>query len=88
MGSSAELLLARGDSAPIRGDSALYPNMCRINHSLYFIDPITGVHTQTNKSYWSAKKAPLKTMHGCSNLKLLNSYLAELMSQYCTLPYS
>ena len=44
-----------------------------------FVDPITGVHTQTIESYWSAKKAPFKTMRGYSNLKLLKSYLAELM---------
>ncbi len=30
-GSSAESLLARSDSAPIRSDTALYPNKCRIN---------------------------------------------------------
>ena len=31
VGSSAELLLARSDSAPIRSDTAPYPNKCRIN---------------------------------------------------------
>ncbi len=56
MGSSAELLLARGDSTPIRGDSALYPNMCRINHSLCFINPITGVHTQRVQELLECKK--------------------------------
>ena len=49
-----------------------------VNHSLHFVDPVTGVHTQHVEGYWSRAKAKLKRMHGTSD-DLLPSYLDEYM---------
>ena len=49
-----------------------------VNHSLHFVDPVTGVHTQAIEAYWSSKKSVIKTMRGCRR-KLLQSYIAEFM---------
>ena len=49
-----------------------------VNHSLHFIDPVTGVHTQHVEGYWSGAKGKLKRMHGTSD-DLLLSYLDEYM---------
>ena len=46
----------------------------RVNHSLHFVDPATGVHTQNIKSYWSSAKKKLKDMKGC-HAHQLPSYL-------------
>ena len=48
------------------------------NHSLNFVDPVTGTHTQHVESYWCCAKSKLKKMHGTSD-KLLPSYLDEFM---------
>ncbi len=32
-----------------------------VNYSLHFVDPVTGVHTQAIKAYWSSKKSVIKT---------------------------
>ena len=45
------------------------------NHSLHFIDPITGVHMQ---SYWNRVKHKFKRMKGV-HLQQLSSYLDEFM---------
>ena len=50
----------------------------RVNHSLHFVDPATGVHTQNIKSYWSSAKKKLKDMKGC-HAHQLPSYLDEHM---------
>jgi len=46
-----------------------------VNHSLHFVDPIIGTHTQHIESYWSRAKAKLKRMHGTC----LPEYLDEFM---------
>ena len=49
-----------------------------VNHSLHFVEPTTGVHTQHIKSYWSQVKTKLKRMRGC-HAHQLPSYLDEYM---------
>ena len=49
-----------------------------VNHSLNFVDPVTGVHTQNIESYWSSAKKKLKAMKGCHRHQLA-SYLDEYM---------
>ena len=45
-----------------------------VNHSLHFVDPVTGVHTQNVESYWNRVKTKLKRMRGC-HAEQLPSYL-------------
>ena len=49
-----------------------------VNHSLHFIDPTTGVHTQHVESYWNRVKGKMKHMRGC-HAEQLPSYLDEFM---------
>ena len=49
-----------------------------VNHSLHFVEPNTGVHTQHIESYWSQVKTKLKQMRGC-HAHQLPSYLDEYM---------
>ena len=49
-----------------------------VNHSLNFVDPTTGVHTQHIESYWNRVKGKLKRMRGC-HADQLPSYLDEFM---------
>lgn len=49
-----------------------------VNHSVCFVDPHTGVHTQTIESYWGRHKARIKRMQGCKR-EFLHSYLQEFM---------
>ena len=49
-----------------------------VNHSLHFVDPVTGTHTQNIESYWSRTKKKLKQMKGCHKHQL-PSYLDEFM---------
>ena len=49
-----------------------------VNHSLHFVDPTTGVHTQHVESYWNRVKGKLKRMRGC-HADQLPSYLDEFM---------
>ncbi|KAI8478483.1 hypothetical protein Bbelb_437870 [Branchiostoma belcheri] len=60
---------------------ALLPNVAQhhtVNHSLHFVDPVTGIHTQHIEAYWSRKKEKLRRMHGCYGPDT-QSYLNELM---------
>ena len=50
----------------------------QVNHSVDFIDPQTGVHTQNIESYWNRVKTKLKRMKGCHRSQL-PSYLDEFM---------
>ena len=49
-----------------------------VNHSLHFVDRVTGVHTQNIESYWNNVKTKLKRMRGCHR-DHLESYLDEHM---------
>ena len=49
-----------------------------VNHSLHFVDPVSGVHTQNVESYWDRVKIKLKRMRGCHAHQLAN-YLNEFM---------
>lgn len=49
-----------------------------VNHSLHFVDPSTGVHTQNIESYWGRVKRKIKHMKGCHATEM-TSYLDEFM---------
>ena len=49
-----------------------------VNHSLNFVEPVTGVHTQHVESYWCRVKTKLKRMRGC-HAHQLPSYLDEFL---------
>ena len=49
-----------------------------VNHSLHFVDPVTGVHTWTVESYWNRVKTKLKRMKGVHGNQL-PSHLDEFM---------
>ena len=49
-----------------------------VNHSLHFVDPVTGVHTQNIESYWNRAKTKFKRMKGVHE-SMLPSYLDEFM---------
>ena len=49
-----------------------------VNHSLEFVNPVTGTHTQNIESYWNRVKGKLKRMKGC-HAHQLPSYLDEFM---------
>ena len=51
-----------------------------MNHSLNFVDPTTGVHTQHIESYWNRVKLRFKCMKGVDT-RQLPSYLDEFMSR-------
>ena len=60
---------------------AALPNVAShgmVNHSITFVDPTTGVHTQHIKSYWNRAKIKLKRMKGCHSHEI-PSYLDEFM---------
>ena len=46
-----------------------------VNHSVNFVDAITGVHTQTVESYWNKHKYMIKMMKGCRR-DMFNRYLS------------
>jgi len=49
-----------------------------VNHSKNFVDPDTGVHTQTVESYWGKTKLKFKSMKGVDG-EQLPSYLDDRM---------
>ena len=49
-----------------------------VNHSVNFVDPVTGVHTQAIKSYWAKAKNKFKAMKGVATPQLAE-YLDERM---------
>ena len=49
-----------------------------VNHSINFVDPVTGVHTQHVESYWNRIKTKLKRMKGC-HADHVTGYLDEFM---------
>ena len=60
---------------------AALPNVghhATVNHSVTFVDPGTGVHTQNIESYWNRAKVKLKRMRGC-HAHQLSGYLDEIL---------
>ena len=53
-------------------------NHLRVNHSVNFVDPITGAHTNNVENMWKKAKAKFKSMEGMNRL-MINSYLLEYM---------
>jgi len=49
-----------------------------VNHSVNFVNPETGVHTQAIESYWAKQKLRIKAMKGMPKDKL-SEYLVEFM---------
>ena len=49
-----------------------------VNHSVDFVDPVTGVHTQHVESYWNRVKTKLKRIRRC-HASQLSSYLDEFL---------
>ena len=49
-----------------------------VNHSLNFVDPVTGVHTQNVESYWNRVKTTFKRMKGVHQ-EMLTSHVDEFM---------
>lgn len=47
-----------------------------VYHSLHFVDPVTGVHTNNVEAFWSSVKKKFKMMNG-ANRQLTGSYLDE-----------
>ena len=50
----------------------------KINHSIEFVNPTTGVYTQNVESYWNRQKIKLKRMKGVV-FSEISSYLCEFI---------
>ena len=48
-----------------------------VNHSLNFVDPVTGAHTQNIESKWNQLKMKIKERRGVSDSDDLHYYLQE-----------
>ena len=56
-----------------------------VNHSVTFVDPTTGVHSQNVGSYWCRVKTKLKRMRGCHSLTSSPAvYMAVEIRQNCS----
>lgn len=53
-------------------------NHLTVNHSIHFVDPVTGANTQTVESTWNSAKRRNRKHHGTSR-KMLDSYLCEFL---------
>ena len=71
-------MFTRANGVPTdRYNPNLVYNM-RVNHSVNFVDPSTGVHTLSIESYWAKTKYKFKVMKGVRS-DTLPSYLDERM---------
>ena len=52
-------------------------NYQMVNHSINFVDPATGVHTQHAESNWCAAKEKFRKKKGNTNPNFLQEYLQE-----------
>ncbi|KAI4293546.1 hypothetical protein PAPHI01_2820, partial [Pancytospora philotis] len=52
------------------------------NHSLNFVNPVDGTHTQTIESYWAKQKDRIREMKGLQREKLAD-FLIEFMWRDC-----
>ena len=62
-----------------------FPNVSQhstVNHSISFINPIYGTHTQNIESYWNRVKNKFKRMKGVHE-DMLTSYLDKFMWREC-----
>ena len=50
-----------------------------VNHSLHFVDPVTGVTTNHVEAMWQRAKTKFKAQHGSTNREMIPDYLAEFM---------
>ena len=50
-----------------------------VNHTLHFVDPVTGIHTNGVEGMWQKSKSKFKSMYGPTNREMIPDYLAEFM---------
>ena len=50
-----------------------------VNHTLNFVNPATGVHTNHVEAMWMRAKTKFKAQQGATNRALLADYMAEFM---------
>jgi len=50
-------------------------------HADNFVDPVTGVHTNTIEGFWGHAKGPFKCMHGVPNVQI-PGYLDEIVFRW------
>ena len=59
----------------VQPGSLVYTEQWAATHSVNFVDPVTGVHTQRAESNWSAAKEKFKKIKGSTNPNFLQEYL-------------
>ena len=52
-----------------------------VNHTENFVDPVTGVHTQTIEGFWGNAKDLIKKMHGVKEARLV-PYVEEIVFRW------